>query len=274
MTLRAGTVLAGMLLSLPAYGSTERPLVVSTLPYVSGEEQEAIFRLLSDHLSRELGQEVVFQVGDSYTDVVRGLTEGSVDVAFLGAAAYIKARRTGCVRAILRSVRKGKSTYRGVIVVPRNSSIGSLKDLRGKRFAFVDTGSTAGYHYPRALLRQAGIDPDTDLSAIMAGGHHKVVAMVASGRAEAGASYEGAQSSQVDPTLLRVLAYTDPIAGDPVVVRAGLGRRLIKALRSALIELATDNNARPFFTHAEIDSFEPAIDADYDGVADLMRRSP
>ena len=66
----------------------------------------------------------------------------------------------------------------------------------------------------------------------------------------------------------------EPIPGDPVVVRPGLGRDLIKELRMALIELSVLPEAKTFFTFAEIDGFVPAVDSDYDAVAELIRTSP
>lgn len=250
-----------------------RPLVISTSPFAAPAEQQAVFQILCQLLEERLGRPVTFKAGTSYAEVIEGLAGGGIDIGFVGASSYVRARRNGTVRAILRSVRNRKDTYKGVVVVRRGSGIKKLKDLRGKKVAFVDIHSTAGYYYPRELLRRAGIDPDNDLEALMAGGHHKVVAMVASGKADAGACFEGAQAELVDPSILSAIARTDPIPGDPVVARAGLGRTLIKQVRSALIELSTLAHARPFFTYADIDSFVPAIDSDYDGVADLMRGS-
>jgi len=45
-------------------------------------------------------------------------------------------------------------------------------------------------------------------------------------------------------------------------------------LRSALIDLSTAPEAKSFFVYSEIDGFVPALDSDYDVVADLVRRAP
>ena len=98
--------------------------------------------------------------------------------------------------------------------------------------------------------------------------------MVADGAADAGACFEGAQDTLVDREAVVPIARTEPIPGDPVVVRAGLGAPLVTQLRAALIELANVPEARPFFMYAEIDGFVPAIDNDYDRVAELVGAEP
>ena len=95
--------------------------------------------------------------------------------------------------------------------------------------------------------------------------------MVVSGKVDAGACFEGGQSNVDDPTKIAVIARTEPIPNDPVVVRPGLGKETVKALRSVLIEMSTVPEARPFFTFSEIDGFVPAFDSDYDAVAEMVR---
>ncbi len=244
-----------------------KPLVISTMPFDDPAAQAAVFNLLSKHLAQALGRPVEFEAGRSYSEVIARLKSGKIDIAFVGAASYIEARRSGNVRAILRTIRHRNSSYHGIVVVKQGSPIKELTDLKGKRFAFVDRSSTAGYFYPRRLLARAGLDPNQDVVPLFAGGHHKVVQMVAEGKADAGACYEGAQETLQNPQEVVPIARTEPILGDPVVVRPGLGRELISQLRSALIELALVPEARNFFVFSEIDGFVPASDREYDRLA-------
>jgi phosphonate transport system substrate-binding protein len=250
----------------------ERPLVISTLPFDDPAQQAAVFGMLSKHLATALGQPVTFAAGKSYDSVIDRLARGEVDIAFVGAAAYVQARKGGAVRAVLRTIRHHAAGYRGVIVVPRGSAVTTLDGLRGKRVAFVDKSSTGGYFYPLKLLRDAGLDPDKDLVVSFAGGHHKVVQLVAKGEVDAGACFEGAEGVLADPASVKPIARTELVPGDPVVVRPGLGAELVGRLRSALVELPSVPEAQSFLTFAEIDGFVPALDRDYDGVAELMRQ--
>jgi len=271
-SLRALGLLVGFLALTKVAAAEPFPLTFTTLPFDNVEEQRAVFSILSKQLGDGLGRPVQFVASRSYDDAIESLASGKADVALLGAVAYVKARRQGHVRAILRTIRHQKTTYYGIIVVKRGSAIKSLADLKGKSFAFVDKYSTAGYLYPKMLLNAAGIDAERDLKVSFAGGHHLVVKKVAAGEVDAGACFEGAQDTLADPESVVPIARTEPVAGDPVVVRPGLGAELVKKLRSAMIELATVPEAKPFFTYSEIDGFVPAVDGDYDRVDELLRQ--
>ena len=272
MISRAIIALAVAFIAIPA-DADERALVFSTLPFDDAAAQHSVFNLLSRQLAAKLGRPVIFQAGDNYETVINDLRRGKVDVALLGAASYIKARRSGDVRAILRAVRHRQSIYHGVVIVKRDSGLRTLADLKGKRFAFVDPDSTAGYLFTKKLLLEAGLDPNKDLKTEFAGGHHKVVRKVAAGEVDAGACFEGAAEMLDDPQSVTTIARTAPITGDPVVVRPGLGSDLVNALRSAMIELSVVPEARGFFTFSEIDGFIPAVDSDYDSIELLIREA-
>jgi phosphate/phosphite/phosphonate ABC transporter binding protein len=255
--------------SAPPPAAANAPLTLSTLPFDKSSDQAAVFSVLREQLEKKLGQPVRFVAGTSYHGVIDGIEKGTVDVALVGALAYVQARMSAPVHVLLRTVRRGAKSYRGVVVVPTNSPVKKLEELRSKRFAFVDKTSTSGYLYPRMLLKEAGLDPDKDVTVLFAGTHREVVEWVAGGKADAGACFQGAPDMLEHPEGLRVVARTGEIVGDPVVVRPGLPPDLTKRLRSALIDLASTPAAAPFFTAAEIDTFVPATDHDYDALASL-----
>jgi phosphonate transport system substrate-binding protein len=253
----------------PAPAPAAAALVLSTMPFDNSSDQSAIFSVLREQLEKKLGQPVRFEAGTSYHGVIDGIQRGTIDVALVGALSYVQARMTVPVRVLLRTVRRGTKSYRGVVVVPKESPAQGLGDLRGKRFAFVDKTSTSGYLYPRMLLKEAGLDAEADITPLFAGSHREVVEWVAGGKADAGACFQGAPEMLERPEALRVVARTGDIVGDPVVVKPGLAPELAKRLRSALIDLASTPAAAPFFSAAEIDTFVPATDHDYDALAAL-----
>lgn len=247
------------------------PLVVSTLPFDEVAEQEAVFALLKSSLEPLLGRKVIFRAGATYEEVIDSLSKRQTDVAFLGAQAYLEARRRGHARAILRPVRAGRSGYRGQIFVATTSDIKGVSELKGASFAFVDRYSSTGYVMAASVLRDAGLSMNA-VKAEFLGSHAAVVRAVADRRVDGGATFEGAESMLEDPKAIRIIATTDPVPGDPLVVRPGLGPKTVSQLRSAFMELATLPEARPFFDHAGIDSLVPVSDSGYDNFARLAGR--
>ncbi|MEO1175061.1 MAG: phosphate/phosphite/phosphonate ABC transporter substrate-binding protein [Myxococcota bacterium] len=253
-----------------AQSAVARPLTITTLPFDDPSRQTALFALLSTELSGALGEDVVFEAGQSYDEVIQRLTSRKTDVAFLGGVAYLEARRRGNARAILKTVRSGRGSYRGVIFVSAASPIQALADVpMSGTVGFVDRRSTTGYFFPAALMREAGLNLD---SARFLGTHQNVIEAVSKRKVDVGAAFESALEMLQDPAAIRVIATTEEVPGDPIVVRPGLGKARIAKLRSAFMELATRPEARPFFDFSGIDSLVPVTDSDYDSFAERAQQ--
>jgi len=154
----------------------------------------------------------------------------------------VDAVRGGKIRIIAQSVIDGSATYRGIIVARKDGGLKSIADLRGKRFAFVDPKSASGYVYPRAMLVEKGIRPDSFFKeTIFAGDHMKVIAAVLDGRVDAGATYDNAlgiaKASGMPSDSLMIIVSTDPIPHDAIAVRIGLDQALAKRIQTALVNL-------------------------------------
>ena len=103
-----------------------------------------------------------------------------------------------------------------------------------------DSGSRA--QDPSSLLREAGIDPDTEVGVRLFGRHRAVVEAVLAGEVVAGATHV---SRLRPPTLeqgaeyarLRIVATSRPIPRGPLVVRADLSPDTRRALVEALLQV-------------------------------------
>ena len=219
-----------------------RELKFGFTPVLSEPEMRAEFEPLMNYLSDAIGQKVVLYVAKDYGDLRTQMETGAVDIGSFSPFAYVDAARGGKIRIIAQSILEGSATYRGIIVARKDRALETIADLKGKRFAFVDPKSASGYVYPRAMLIEEGINPETYFrQTIFAGSHDKVIAAVLEGRADAGAIYNGAlgvaNRSGVSTENLVILASTDPIPHDAIAVRTGLKRELVKRIQRALINL-------------------------------------
>ena len=95
------------------------------------------------------------------------------------------------MEAVARPVNvDGTSTYHGYLFARKDSGIRTVADMKGKRFAYVDRATTAGYLFPRAYLKEKGVaDPDRYFGEVFfAGSHDATVLAVLNGEADIGAS--------------------------------------------------------------------------------------
>ena len=211
-------------------------------PVLSEPEMRAEFEPLMTYLSNAIGQKVTLYIAKDYGDLRTQMEKASVDIGSFSPFAYVDAARGRKIRIIAQSIIEGSSTYRGIIVGRKDSGLKSIVDLKGKRFGFVDPKSASGYVYPRAMLIEKGIDPESFFKeTIFAGSHDKVIAAVLEGRVDAGAIYDGAlgvaKRSGVSIENLSTLASSDPIPHDAIAVRIGIDEELAKRIQLALINL-------------------------------------
>jgi len=258
----------------PAAG---RELTFGFTPVLSESDMRVEFEPLMTYLSDCIGQKVVLYVAKDYGDLRTQMESGAVDIGTFSPFAYVDAARGGKIRLIAQCVINGTATYRGVIVARRDRGLNSLADLRGKRFAFVDPKSASGFVYPRALLIEKGITPESSFKeTIFAGSHDKVIAAVLEGRADAGAVYEDAlaiaKSKGVPTENLVTLGRTAPIPHDAIAVRVGLDGALAKKIRAALVDLDKSEAGRRVIANSKPKELTGYMIAE-DSLYDMVRRT-
>ncbi len=197
-----------------------------------------------------------------------------VEFVFAGPSEFVLFQQLAEMDILFSVVRPN---YGSSFVVKADSDIQTLADLAGKRVALKDVGSTSGHIFPMMLMAQAGLDPESDAEIIMAGDARIQVLINDDVDAMGGGNKDWDAVREQDPdTEYRLLAQTDTLPGDPVVMRATLPQECRDALRATLTEhtdvlwealTSTERNADKFIERDAYMSFEtdPAI---YDIVRD------
>lgn len=252
----------------PGPEPASRTFYLGRIPYFTATEVVRGADGLLKRLATGLGYDRVAMVlAPDYEGVRDLLLDRKVDAAWLGTEVFRDARARGQpLEALVVPARYGRTWYEGVIVARADSGIAGLKDLRGKRVAFVDRFSSSGYVAPKALLEKAGIQVPGDLATRVPGEpdflsrHDNVVNAVYFGRADAGAVYQGAVADTFarDPARaveLVEIARTGRIVNEPVVVRADLPAETKKRIADAFLGLVLGPEEQHLFRGA--DKFVP-----------------
>ena len=114
-----------------------------------------------------------------------------MDGAFFGSFTGAMAIQKLGVEPIVRPVNlDGSSTYHGYIFVRKDSGIKTVQDMKGKKMAFVEKATTAGYVFPVAYLKEQGV---TNLKTFFseyyfAGSHDAAIQAVLDKHADIGAA--------------------------------------------------------------------------------------
>jgi serine/threonine-protein kinase len=249
--------------------------------YSSADKVAAAHRPIMDHLRRRLDRPVELVLAADEKDLLDRFFAGTVDLAALSPYAYVHAsrRRPGLV-LLAKPVTPTGPSYQGVILTRADSGIRSLRDLAGKRFCYVNPGSTSGYLYPRALLREAGLDPDRSFASTSFGQEHlNTLRLLDRGACDGAAVFasvlQAGERAGMPAARFHQLAATDRIPYDAYAVLDSTPAADARALGDALLALEPGSEtARDAFAGAkegEIIGFARAADADYEPVRRIER---
>lgn len=258
-----------MMFGATAAMAGQAPLRVGMIPD-AGATQVSVDQKapLRAYLQKALGRPVKLIIPTNYNATVEGLGNGSLDVAYLGGLTYVKAHdRYGAIPLVQR---KTDREFHSLFITQADSSIKSLKDLKGKSFAFGDINSTSGHLIPYRAMESAGINPDTDLKFRYTGSHAATVKAVESGAVNAGACDETVyremtSDGKANPSKLRVFYTSKPFVDYVWAARKGLDPATQKAVVKAFTELTPGKDAN-ILKILRGKKFVVANDAEYDAI--------
>ena len=254
-------------------------LNVAVIPWQSPEEQQKKMQPLSDYLEQTINRSVKFEIAKDYKTAVNLLVEEKVDMAYLAALTYIKARDLNPqLEPLVLPIDKitGRPWYTSVIIIDVGKEILSLQDLKGKRFAFVSPSSTSGFLMPLNALQLEGINPSQDFSKILyPGSHDKTQTALVNGEVDAiandKASFERGQASgQLPENNYQIIWESEPIPTGPIVInRSKFTPKQINQLQQALIDAPI---GVVDVSGSESAGYTLAKDADFEEIREIYNR--
>lgn len=238
--------LATALLAISALASAEEAVLkVSAIPDEAPTELQRKFAPLGQYLEKQLGMKVQFVPVTDYAAVVTALNSDKIDMAWLGGFTFVQASLHGKVVPLVQREEDSKFTSKFIV----NAAVGakSLKDLKGKSFAFGSASSTSGHLMPRYFLQKDGIKPETFFKNVAySGAHDATVAWVASGKVDAGALNASVwdklvESGKVDSSKVKLLATSPAFYDYNWTVRGNLDKKLQERISAAFLKLDPKN---------------------------------
>lgn len=292
-------------------GSSSRPFTMYFVPSVDAQtvtrSADQLTHFVSEYVSKKIsgGKEkfhIKSAVPSSYIAVVEALGTGRADFAALTTFSYILTKdiKKYDVEALVRVVRgDNENSYKAQIIARVDSGIKTLQDLNGKKFAFTDPASTAGYILPKHLMESQGILPG---QTVFAQKHDNVVTMVYQGQVDAGATYyspprhvekDGKQVEEIMDarakvktqfpdveSKVKIVTLTEDTPNEPWVVRSHLGKdneysnQVKAAVKEALLQFAsTEEGKKALFELYSITGLADVDDHLYEGIRKLVLAS-
>jgi phosphonate transport system substrate-binding protein len=214
-------------------------------------------RLFIELLKARTGLQVSLVVAYDYRALLERFRAGHIELAWMPPLIQAQAC-DGEGELVAVCERAGGASYRAALLVHAASHHHTVADLRGGRAAWTDPGSASGYVFPRLYLAAAGLDPAHDLEEAIHGSTALACAAVARGDADVSACFLSDAAAR-DPARrapelsrslgttferLRVLAVTDPIPADGLVLSPRVAGPDAARLRTILCSLHDDAEGR------------------------------
>ena len=209
-------------------------------PTVVGQKFIPVIKSIEKRMIELLKQPVLieFKIFRTYNETISAIINGKVDFVRLGPASYIIAKRKNPnIRLLAMGNRNGKKTFKGLIIIHKDSPIKKLSELKGKTFAFGNKISTIGRYLSQVELYKAGICAK-DLSRFdYLERHDNVFSAVAMKKYDAGAIKESTfikRNKKIEKTKI---LHSFPNVTKPWIAREGLNDNIFNALRITFLTM-------------------------------------
>ncbi len=224
-----------------------KPRALVVLGYASPEARSKTRKRMID-LAERLGElaDVDFAVMPvaSYERLAQLIHHREIDLAWLPPISLVSLARNKRVVPMVSFHRDRGTHYRSALLISSTSHMTTYEELRGKRAAWVDRHSAAGFVLPRIELASHGIGAREIGTERIFGSHEAVVRAIASGRADFGATYARVDASGtiVGPWTnlaglarsIRVMTTFGEVPPDAIAARYDLDQNLRTVFIAAL----------------------------------------
>lgn len=260
-------------------------LVFAIVPSENASSVTERYAPMIAYLSKELGTKVTMRVAQDYAAVIEGQKAGQIHIGYYGPASFARALMTGAkVEAFAQDVNEdGTKGYFSVVWVKKDSTATKIEDLKGKNLCLVDPNSTSGNNVPRYAMNKMGIEPEKFFSKVVySGSHENAIIGVQQGTCDAAFNW---YNDDKESLLLRMdrkgmtkaadfkmIFKSDQIINSPMAVLSDMPADLKKAIKDAILNIATkDNAAFVKATDGKAKPWETVDNKAYDTIVELNK---
>lgn len=219
-----------------------------------------------ERLSRDVGAKITLRLYANRAAFEDELYAGKPDFAFMNPYYAVLARKLFGYEAL---VRDDAQRLKGIIVVPIDSSIRTVNDLRGKAIAFPDVNAMGASLMPRAMLTRTLAIPYTP---VYVGSHENVYRAVFARQVDAGSGVPQTFNDEL-PELraqLRIVYETPAVPSHPLIAHPRVPAALRAKITEAILRYQDDEAGRTLLKGVRLPKpVKVDFDADYGILNDL-----
>lgn len=255
------------------------PLVrIGVVPAMTVTATIKQYQPIVDYLNRRLNINAQLMPQKDYVTVLEKMKNNEIDAGIMGSLICYRAIKEIRAIPLARPEMAGDSTYEGVVFVRKDSGIKDIYGLKGKVFAYVDRYTSAGYVYPKFLLKEKGYGTDRFFKeAVFAGKHDAAVLMVLNKKAAGGAAKDDVyfKLEKENPRVkneMRILHLSSAKFPDrTIAVRKGFDSVLAGKIKDALINMDKDEEGGKILKASGFDKYITTEIKDFRNLEKMLR---
>ncbi len=257
--------------------SDPESLRIAVSAIISPDETLVYYQDMLDYISLKTGVPVKLVQRKTYQEVNDLVRKNSVDAAFVCSLAYIEGKDQFGMELLAVPVVRGETHYYSYIIVPEDSNINTLEELKGKSFAYTDPLSNSGKLSPEYMISQMGENPENFFRlTFFTYSHDKSIQAVAEKMVDGAAvdSLVWDFENTTDPRFTKrtkIISKSPPYGIPPVVVSKDIDPVLKEKLRKILFQMHEDKKGKEILDRIMIDRFSEANDSIYDSIREMKK---
>ena len=270
-------VISVLLISKLSLHSAQRPVRIGIASMITPVDAVKYYQEIVDYVGDRLGMPVEMVLRRTYDEMDKMLEKGTVDIAFICSAPYVKNRREFGVELLVAPEVNGRPFYKSYIIVHKDSPFKRFEDLKGHTFAFTDPKSNSGRLYPVYRLAKKGLRPEEFFKKyIYSYSHNKSVELVAK-RIVDGAAVESLvyeyMKKQGNPYVqeTKIIERSPDFGIPPVVVSTGVSLFVKEKIKEILLNMHRTAEGKRILSAMNIDRFVEVPDSNYDSIREMER---
>jgi len=215
--------------------SDDHQIIFGIHPYKSTSAIYDSFGPLVKVLSKKLQMEIKIFVAPSYDQHIANIKKDKYHFFYVGPASYTMVLELPHNPIGVLEV-DGSPYFHGHYITYKKNKISSLKELKGKSFAFTSPQSTMGHIVPRYELNQQGLTIDDFSEHKFLGTHDNVALAVLSGHYFAGVVKENIYFKYAKRGL-KSITKTRPIPEHVFAASLKLSEQQFKIIKETMLSL-------------------------------------
>ncbi len=274
-------IIAAVSVSTPSFAADrdgELRFVITAA--VASDPSYQNYRRLTHYVAGKLGKKDIFISDLTYDEVDALFMKKEVDVGFLCNCHYERRKSLTKFQPIAAPVISGygKPKFQVYIIVPKDSAIRTIADMKGKSVDLADRLSTTALYAASVLPGKEETIRSFFRKAIYSGSHDMTIELVANKMVDIGFidGHIWDYHKSTDPVFTsktKIIKRSPSFTIPPVVVARETPEDVKKKIRQILLTLQRDVEGREILNKLRIEKFVDIQERDYEDVMHLYSRN-